>query len=302
MAIGAGERLSLDWEMGTVALLHRSKGCCGLRVVAKLARTVGKCRGDRRKDSYDAGRSRRGRGRRDRDGNDDDHGDRDDERERSRSRDRDRGSGGRRRNGRDRRRSHDDSYGDGYGDRPSRGVLGGLREGRGGGSRPSRDRPERVHRSFEEMGLKEELLRGVYSYGFEKPSAIQQRAIKPIIQGRDMIAQSQSGTGKTAVFCIGVLQNLDTTINETQALILSPTRELAEQTQTVCLALGDFMNVQCHACIGGKSMRDDIQRLEGSHRDKLCLPCSHKGVAASDVDPAQVACRSSAGRRVGPST
>ena len=56
------------------------------------------------------------------------------------------------------------------------------------------------------MGLKEDLLRGIYAYGFEKPSAIQQRAIKPIILGRDVIAQSQSGTGKTAVFSIGALQ------------------------------------------------------------------------------------------------
>ena len=76
-----------------------------------------------------------------------------------------------------------------------------------------------------------------------------------------MIAQSQSGTGKTAVFSIGVLQALDTTSNETQALTLSPTRELAEQSQKVLLALGDFMNVQCHACIGGKSVGDDIKRL-----------------------------------------
>ena len=60
--------------------------------------------------------------------------------------------------------------------------------------------------TFDEMGLKEDLLRGVYAYGFEKPSAIQQRAIKPIILGRDVIAQSQSGTGKTAVFSIGALQ------------------------------------------------------------------------------------------------
>mmetsp|Transcript_35213 Transcript_35213/g.35866 ORF Transcript_35213/g.35866 Transcript_35213/m.35866 type:complete len:403 (+) Transcript_35213:51-1259(+) len=116
--------------------------------------------------------------------------------------------------------------------------------------------------SFDSMGLKEDLLRGVYAYGFERPSAIQQRAIKPIIQGRDVIAQSQSGTGKTAVFSIGILQILDTTSNETQALTLSPTRELAEQTQKVLLALGDFMNVQCHACIGGKSIGEDLRRLD----------------------------------------
>ena len=119
-----------------------------------------------------------------------------------------------------------------------------------------------VHSTFEAMGLKEDLLRGIYAYGFERPSAIQQRAIKPIVQGRDIIAQSQSGTGKTAVFSIGILQSLDTSCNEVQALVLSPIRELAEQTQKVLLALGDFMNVQCHACIGGKSIGEDIRRLE----------------------------------------
>jgi superfamily II DNA/RNA helicase len=77
--------------------------------------------------------------------------------------------------------------------------------------------------------------------GFERPSAIQQRAIKPIIQGRDTIAQSQSGTGKTAVFSIGILQSIDMSTNETQALTLSPTRELAEQTQKVLLALGKMV-------------------------------------------------------------
>jgi ATP-dependent RNA helicase len=119
-----------------------------------------------------------------------------------------------------------------------------------------------VHANFEAMRLKEDLLRGIYAYGFERPSAIQQRAIVPIIQGRDVIAQSQSGTGKTAVFSIGALQCLDTTRNETQVLTLSPTRELAEQTQKVMLSLGDFMNVQCHACIGGKSIGEDIRRLD----------------------------------------
>lgn len=119
-----------------------------------------------------------------------------------------------------------------------------------------------VFQSFDAMGLHEDLLRGIYAYGFERPSAIQQRAIKQIVQGRDVIAQSQSGTGKTAVFSIGILQCLDTTSNVTQALVLSPTRELAEQTQKVILALGDFMNVQCHACIGGKSIGEDIRRLD----------------------------------------
>jgi len=119
---------------------------------------------------------------------------------------------------------------------------------------------------FGKMGLKEDLLRGIYAYGFEKPSAIQQRAITPILQGRDVIAQSQSGTGKTTIFCIGVLQCINTRSGDTQALVLSPTRELAEQSRNVMMAFGDFMNVQAHACIGGKSVGDDIRKLqEGVH-------------------------------------
>jgi len=117
--------------------------------------------------------------------------------------------------------------------------------------------------TFDSMGLRDDLLRGIYAFTFEKPSAIQQRAIVPIIQGRDVIAQAQSGTGKTATFSIGVLQSLDIASRECQALILSPTRELAVQISKVILSLGDFMNVQCHACIGGQSIGEDIRKLEG---------------------------------------
>jgi superfamily II DNA/RNA helicase len=98
--------------------------------------------------------------------------------------------------------------------------------------------------TFDEMNLKPDLLKGIYAYGFEKPSAIQQRAIRPILRGRDVIAQSQSGTGKTAVFSIASLQLLDETSNNVQVLVLSPTRELAEQSQRVMQSLGDFMNVR----------------------------------------------------------
>ncbi|CAG8819936.1 46331_t:CDS:2, partial [Gigaspora margarita] len=120
--------------------------------------------------------------------------------------------------------------------------------------------------TFDSIGLKEDLLRGIYAYNFEKPSAIQQRAIVPIMKGRDVIAQAQSGTGKTATFSISILQCIDTTVRETQALVLSPTRELATQIQSVILALGDYMNVQCHACIGGTSIGEDIRKLDyGQH-------------------------------------
>jgi len=116
--------------------------------------------------------------------------------------------------------------------------------------------------NFDNMTLVEDLLRGIYAYGFEKPSAIQQRAIIPMTKSRDLIAQAQSGTGKTATFSIGILQQLDFNVTECQALILAPTRELAQQIQKVVLALGDYLNVRCHACIGGTRVRDDISKLQ----------------------------------------
>lgn len=121
---------------------------------------------------------------------------------------------------------------------------------------------EEVTDNFDEMSLKEELLRGIYAYGFEKPSAIQQRAIIPCVKGHDVIAQAQSGTGKTATFSISILQQIDTNVKDCQALILAPTRELAQQIQKVVIALGDFMSAQCHACIGGTNVREDMRKLE----------------------------------------
>jgi len=123
-----------------------------------------------------------------------------------------------------------------------------------------------VFESFDDYDLDDNLLRGIYSYGFEKPSAIQQRAIRPILDGRDTIGQAQSGTGKTAAFTIGALQRIDVGLNACQALILAPTRELAQQIQKVATALGDYGSVKCHACIGGTSVHDDADRLrKGQH-------------------------------------
>ena len=116
--------------------------------------------------------------------------------------------------------------------------------------------------TFDAMGLREDLLRGLYSYGLEKPSAIQQRAIVPMIKGRDVIAQAQSGTGKTTMLSLSALQMIDISSREVQVLVLNPTRELANQTQKVMLAVGDFMSVQVHSCIGGKSIGEDIRRLD----------------------------------------
>ncbi|KAG6496726.1 hypothetical protein ZIOFF_044596 [Zingiber officinale] len=122
---------------------------------------------------------------------------------------------------------------------------------------------DEVYESFDDMGLQENLLRGIYAYGFEKPSAIQQRGIVPFCKGLDVIQQAQSGTGKTATFCSGILQQLDYGLVQCQALVLAPTRELAQQIEKVMRALGDYLGVKVHACVGGTSVRED-QRILSS--------------------------------------
>ena len=115
--------------------------------------------------------------------------------------------------------------------------------------------------TFDELNLKPELLRGIYGYGFEKPSAIQQKAILPIIKQRDVIAQAQSGTGKTAAFAIGSLQLVDVSKDEIQCLVLSPTRELAQQTSIVYQFLGECLKVKVTLLIGGTKVGADLDKL-----------------------------------------
>jgi translation initiation factor 4A len=120
--------------------------------------------------------------------------------------------------------------------------------------------------TFDQMNLKESILRGIYAYGFEKPSLIQQKAIVPLIAGEDLIAQSQSGTGKTATFSIAILERIDPTIRLCQALILTPTRELAIQINQVIQSLGQYTNYKSHVSIGGTNIREDSRILrEGVH-------------------------------------
>ncbi|KAJ3385102.1 translation initiation factor eIF4A [Lobulomyces angularis] len=125
---------------------------------------------------------------------------------------------------------------------------------------------DQVVEKFDDLKLHQDLLRGIYAYGFERPSVIQARAIAPILAGHDVIAQAQSGTGKTATFSISILQSISIELREIQALVLAPTRELAQQIQKVIIALGDFLNVDCHASIGGVNTREDARKLEsGPH-------------------------------------
>lgn len=108
------------------------------------------------------------------------------------------------------------------------------------------------YETFEELNISKETLKGIYAFGFEKPSKIQQKAIKPVIDGRNLIAQSQSGTGKTGTFVISSIERVDKNIKHPQVIILSPTRELAKQTLEVCNNLMKFHNnMSVHLAIGG---------------------------------------------------
>ena len=119
--------------------------------------------------------------------------------------------------------------------------------------------------NWEDLDCKLELLRGIYAYGFESPSPIQKKAISPMFDGKDIIAQAQSGTGKTACFSIGTLQHIDTSCNKTQAMILSPTRELSLQTYKVVKAIGSqFKNLTIQLLVGGTSTDTDIENLRSN--------------------------------------
>lgn len=119
------------------------------------------------------------------------------------------------------------------------------------------DSKEQVTHSWDELEIDKNILRGIFGYGFESPSPIQQRAIKPIIDGRDVIAQAQSGTGKTATFTIGALQRVNIAEHSTQVLILSPTRELSTQTSKVVSNLGSFMDgLKIQTIFGGSRIEE----------------------------------------------
>lgn len=110
--------------------------------------------------------------------------------------------------------------------------------------------------------VKQELLRGIYAHGFETPSPIQKKAIVPLFDGKDIIAQAQSGTGKTGCFTIGTLQRIDSDIQTTQALIMAPTRELSCQIKKVLDAIGNMIpNLTSQLLVGGTSTDADGEKL-----------------------------------------
>jgi len=118
--------------------------------------------------------------------------------------------------------------------------------------------------SFDQLGIKDNLLRGVYAYGFEKPSVIQHKSIPVIMSGKDVIAQAQSGTGKTGAFSIGSLNRVDEDLKETQIIVLSPTRELADQTYKVITELSSYTKITACKVVGGTRVQDctsDLRKI-----------------------------------------
>ncbi len=122
----------------------------------------------------------------------------------------------------------------------------------------------KVYSSFDEMPLPVEILRGIYSFGFEKPSPIQEKAIVPIIEGHDLLAQAQSGTGKTGTFVIGSLTKIDPAVMKPQVLVMVPTRELAQQIAKVATGIGAYLGkgLKVHTATGGPPVHEDIRALD----------------------------------------
>lgn len=119
-----------------------------------------------------------------------------------------------------------------------------------------------IYEKFDDMNLPEDLLYGIYGYGFERPSLVQQMAIVPFRDGHNIIAQAQSGTGKTGSFAIGVLSRLNLNERECQAIILAPTHELAYQSATVIKELGRKLKIVCQVSVGGTDWREDERALK----------------------------------------
>ena len=116
--------------------------------------------------------------------------------------------------------------------------------------------------NFSDLGLDNQLLEAVKRTGFEEPTPIQAKAIPLVLSGIDVIGQAQTGTGKTAAFGLPLLQKIDYSRREIQALVISPTRELAIQTQEEIFKLGKEKLAKVQAVFGGANIVRQIKQLK----------------------------------------
>jgi translation initiation factor 4A len=115
--------------------------------------------------------------------------------------------------------------------------------------------------SFDELNINENILRGVYAHGFEKPSQIQTQSIPIILSGKDVVAQAQSGTGKTGAFSIGNLCMIDESVSKIQSIIIVPTRELADQVFKIIKDLSSYTKITILKVIGGTNVGECQREL-----------------------------------------
>jgi translation initiation factor 4A len=119
--------------------------------------------------------------------------------------------------------------------------------------------------TWDDLEIPSDLLRGIYAHGFEKPSEIQRKSIAPVLAGRDVIAQAQSGMGKTGAFSIGTLGRIDVSKPKVQAILMAPTHELVKQTNSVIKALGGMLpGLRVKTLIGGTSIQEDADEIRES--------------------------------------
>ena len=118
--------------------------------------------------------------------------------------------------------------------------------------------------NFDDLKLSPELIKGVYLHGFTQPTPIQIKGINSITTGKDCILQSQSGTGKTATFLLGVMNRLDTTETGCQGVIITPTRELADQVFVVASNLAKYTNFKITKCVGGTNVYQNRDELKNA--------------------------------------
>jgi ATP-dependent RNA helicase DeaD len=119
--------------------------------------------------------------------------------------------------------------------------------------------------TFADLGLSETTLKALTDVGYEKPSPIQEAAIPFLLAGRDVIGQAQTGTGKTAAFGLPMVESIDPTVNEVQALVLTPTRELCIQVTQALRAYGAPKGIETVAVFGGAPIRTQQAQLRGAH-------------------------------------
>src|SRR5687768_4720009 len=119
--------------------------------------------------------------------------------------------------------------------------------------------------TFAELGLSETLLEALQHLGYDSPTPIQEQAIPELLQGHDVIGQAQTGTGKTAAFGLPLLQYVDPSMDEVQALVLTPTRELCIQVTQALRAYGERKGIEIVAVFGGAPIRDQAARLKEAH-------------------------------------